>query len=115
MNLIDEDIALIRKYLNALSETTLKELKKTFWNIEGNEKTAWRDCEQCRHMEQGIIPYDFDMPVEFIKYLEILWKADNNVCKSLINALTVSVFRQKKSAGKGAESDTAIPSYIYNF
>ena len=100
MNLIEEDIEQIKVCLFALPETILEEAKKLFWDAESGEKTAWKDYEQCRHMSQGIIPYDFTVPNEFVKYLETLWKVEDSAFRNLISALTVGIFRQKRSERK---------------
>ncbi len=117
MNLTDEDIERIRSCLLDLSDEGLKEMRMSFWNAQSSERTtAWKDYRKCRHMEQGIIPYSFATPVEFVGYLESLWKTDDNAYKSLIMALTVGVFRQKQSVEKAPEVlGGVIPTYIYNF
>ena len=114
MNLTNQEIDTIR---NCLMNEKYDSLKDMFWNVsECEQDSAWREYGQCRHMNQPVMRYDFQSPIELKKYLKELWEADNIFDDDLINTLIVSVFRHKQLVREEGETqEIDIPSYIYNF
>lgn len=73
---IEEDCRFLRQ---CLAEEANKPLGDSFDNekTKGTElESAWKDYEQCRYLDHGLMRYAFETPMELKRRLEELWEGD---------------------------------------